>query len=114
MTDLPSDSRNWAVFAHLSAIVAAFFALAFLGPLVIWLLRRHEDPFVEAHAREALNFNLTLLVWLVVAVILALVLVGFLLLAVVGIGWLVLTVRAAVVAANGEPYRYPFTIRFVS
>lgn len=111
---IPAERRNWAVAAHLSAFVGAITALAFLGPLVVWLFKRHEDPFVEAHAREALNFNLTLLIWLAIGAVLALVVIGFFILAAVGIAWIVLTVVAAVRASNGEAYRYPMTIRFVS
>jgi uncharacterized Tic20 family protein len=111
---LSSENRNWAMAAHLSAFVGAWVALAFVGPLVVWLIKRDEHPFVEQHAREALNFNLTLLIYIVVAGILALVLIGIPLLIAIGITWLVLTIIAAVRAANGEPYRYPLTIRFVS
>lgn len=108
------ESRNWALFAHLSAFVAAWVALAFLGPLVIWLVKRHEDAFVETHAREALNFNLTLLIWVGVGIVLAFLLVGIPLLIAIGIAWIVLTIRGAIAASNGDTYRYPFTIRFVS
>lgn len=111
---LTSETRNWAMAAHLSAFVGAWVALAFVGPLVVWLIKRDQHPFVERHAREALNFNLTLLIYIVVAGILALALIGIPLLIAIGITWLVLTIMAAVRAANGEPYRYPLTIRFVS
>lgn len=122
MSELPSSAssgsssqvRNWAVVAHLSAFVGAWVALAFVGPLVVWLIKRDEHPFVAMHATEALNFNLSLLIWLAVAVPLSLLLIGIPLLITIGIAWLVLTVVAAVKAANGEEYRYPFTIRFVS
>ncbi|MGH8873769.1 MAG: DUF4870 domain-containing protein [Acidimicrobiia bacterium] len=108
------EARNWAVAAHLSAILGAWVALAFVGPLVVWLMKRQSDPFIELHAREALNFNLTLLIYLAVAFLLALVLIGFLLLAIIGVTWLILTIVAAVKASNGQAYRYPLTIRFVS
>lgn len=118
-----SESRNWAMGAHLSAFIGAWVALAFVGPLVIYLVRKDQDPFAEHHAKEALNFNLTVLVVMVVGVIaglvLSLVTFGLALLvfiplgAAIGIGWLVLTIIAAIRASNGEGYRYPFTIRFV-
>lgn len=108
------ESRNWALFAHLSAFVAAWVALAFLGPLVVWLVKRHEDAFVEEHAREALNFNITVLILVAIGIPLAFVGIGILLLIVVGIAWIVLTIRAAIAASNGDTYRYPLTIRFVS
>jgi uncharacterized protein len=121
---LSSEVRNWALGAHLSAFVGAFVALAFLGPLVVWLLRREEDEFSARHAREALNFNLTLLLLAVVATValvpLAILTVGLIIIpfaigaAVIGVAWIVLTIVAAVKAAEGSDYRYPLTIRFVN
>ncbi len=110
---LPNEVRNWALAAHLSAFLGAWVALAFLGPLVVWLVKREDHPFVEMHAREALNFNLSVLLYFIVGVVLAFVLIGFLLLAALGVIWLVFTIIAAVRASNGEPYRYPLTIRLV-
>ncbi len=109
---LPDEVRSWALAAHLSAFLGAWVALAFLGPLVVWLVKRNEHPFVEVHAREALNF-LSVLLYFIVGVVLAFVLIGFLLLAALGVIWLVFTIIAAVRASNGEPYRYPLTIRLV-
>ena len=111
---LSADSRNWAMAAHLLAIPSAAVALAFLGPLVVWLVKRSEDGFVEYHAREAVNFNLSVLVYFVIGVVLSFVLIGLPLLLVLGVLWIVATVMAAVRASKGEYYRYPLTIRFVS
>jgi uncharacterized protein len=122
---LSAESRNWAVGAHLSAFVGAWAFLAFVGPLVIWLIRRdYHDPFGDHHAKEALNFNLSMLVYLVAGTIIGFLVaivtlgLGLLVLVPVGIavaiGWVVLTIVAAVKANNGEGYRYPITIRFVS
>jgi uncharacterized protein len=121
---LPSDVRNWGLAAHLSAYVGAWVALAFLGPLVVWLIKREEHPFIDHHAKEALNFNISFLLYGIVGGVLA-VPIGLLTLgiglipiiivaAVLLIAWLILPILAAVKAANGEGYRYPFTIRFVS
>lgn len=110
---LSNEVRNWALAAHLSAFAGAWMALAFLGPLVVWLMKRHDHPFVATHAREALNFNLSVLLYAIVGFVLIFMLVGFLLLPLIGLMWLVFTVVAAIRASNGEPYRYPFTIRFV-
>lgn len=120
---LSSETRNWAMGAHLSAFAGALVALAFTGPLVVWLLKRDEDPFVEDHAREALNFNLSLLLYVVVGSIVTGVLflltfglVLFLAVPVAVLGacaWIVLTVLAAVAASEGRPHRYPLTIRFL-
>ena len=113
-------SNNWAMAAHLSALVAAFVGFAFLGPLVVYLARR-EDPYVRAHAAEALNFNLSVLIYAVVGgailFVLIILVVGLVLIPLViaaAVAWVVLVVLAGIKASKGEAYRYPLTIRFVS
>jgi uncharacterized Tic20 family protein len=115
------DARQWAMFAHLSAFLAALVGLSFLGPLVIYLVKKDESPFVADQAREALNFNLSVLIYGlalgIATFVLFIVLIGLLLIPVLialGIAWIVLTIVAAVKANNGEAYRYPLTIRMVS
>jgi uncharacterized Tic20 family protein len=118
----PSDEKTWAVIAHISALAALFIGLPFLGPLVVYLIKRDESPFVRAHAAASLNFQLSWLIWFAVlgiaTVVLIIVIVGFLLIPVILVGavaWLVLVILAAVKAGNGEPpMKYPLTIDFVS
>lgn len=109
----PESERNWAMAAHLSAFAAAYVALGFLGPLVVLLAVGNRSPYARRHAVEALNFNLTWLLYIVVAGILAFVLIGIPILILLGLAYLVLVVLAAVEASNGREYRYPLTIRFV-
>jgi len=117
-----SDEKTWAVIAHLSALAAAFVGFAFLGPLVVYLLKREESPYVRAHAAASLNFQLSWLIWGALLGIATFVLiffvVGLLLLPVIIVGaiaWLVLVILASVKANNGEPpMKYPLTISFVS
>jgi uncharacterized Tic20 family protein len=111
--EVSSNSRNLAMVSHLSAFVTFFGIPSLVGPLALWLLNR-DDPFVEAQAKEALNFNISFLLYGIVAAISIVVLVGLLALPAVLVTWFVLVIVAAVKAANGEDYRYPFTIRFVS
>jgi uncharacterized Tic20 family protein len=115
-----SSSYGWAALAHLSALVAIFVGFVFVGPLVVYLLKK-DDPFVRRHAAEALNFNLSVTLYAIVGgfvmVILIIFLVGLLLIPVAiaaGIAWFVLVIVAGLKANNGEEYRYPLTIRFVS
>jgi uncharacterized Tic20 family protein len=110
---LPSEDRNWAMGAHLSAFLAAYIALGFLGPLVVLLVRGDRSPFVRQHAVEALNFNLTVLIYVAISVILAILLIGILMLVALGILYVVAVIIGAVRASSGELYRYPLTIRFV-
>jgi uncharacterized Tic20 family protein len=108
------EERNWALAAHVGTFVAAWFAMGFLAPLVIMLVKGKDSPFVRRHAVESLNFQISLLIYLVVSAILALVLIGFVLMAAVGVFALVVIILATVKAANGEEYRYPLCIRMVS
>ena len=119
--EVSAESRNWAVIAHLSAIAAMFVALAFLGPLVVYLIKKDSDPFVRDQAAEALNYQLSWLLYGflggIVLVLLIVLVVGLVLIPLAiaaGIAWLVLIIVAALAASRGERYRYPLTIRFIS
>jgi uncharacterized Tic20 family protein len=111
--EVSSNSRNLATLSHLSAFITFFGIPSLVGPLVLWLLNR-DDPFVERQAKEALNFNISFLIYGVVAALSIILLVGLIALPVVLVTWFVLVIVAAVKAGNGEDYQYPFTIRFVS
>jgi len=118
------DDRTWATAAHWSALVAAFVALAFLGPLVVLLVKGSSSPWVRRHAVESLNFQLSMLIYgfvgTIVAIVGAVVTFGIGLLVIIPLAlvfaafWLVLTIIGAVRTGNGEDYRYPLTIRMVS
>lgn len=110
----PTEERTWAGAAHWGALVASIVALAFLGPLLVLLVKGRESAFVRRHAVESLNFQLSVLIYGLVSLVLCLLLIGFLLLVALGVAWLVLTIIGAVRASSGEDYRYPLTIRMVS
>jgi uncharacterized Tic20 family protein len=112
-SQISNDARNWATLSHLSAYVAFLGIPSLVGPLVIWLLKR-DDPYVDYHAKEALNFNISFLIYGIVATFSIIFLVGLLLLPVLLISWFVLVIVAAVKASSGEYYRYPMTLRFIS
>ena len=107
------DERNWAMGAHLSSFVAAWFALGFLGPLTVLLVAGPRSAFVRRHAVEALNFNFSVLLYLAVSAVLVIVLIGIPMLVAVGLVYLVAVVLGAMAAGRGEEYRYPLSIRFV-
>ncbi len=109
----PADERTWAGAAHWSALIASLVVLAFLGPLVVLLVKGNDSPFVRRQAVESLNFQLTILVAALISFALVFVVVGFLMLPLVGLAWLVFTVIGAVRASSGEDYRYPFSLRMV-
>lgn len=119
-----ADERNWASAAHWGSFVAAFFALAFLAPLVVMLARGPQSPFVRRHAVESLNFQISMLIYgtvgAIAAVLLTLVTFGLALVVMIpaalalAVLWIFLVIQASIRAANGEDYRYPFTLRLVS
>jgi uncharacterized protein len=111
---LSAESRQWGMFAHLSALIG--FLIPFgniLGPLIIWQIKKAEMPFVDDQGKEALNFQITVFIAVIVCIVLSFVLIGLLLLPVVGIAALVLTIMAGMKANAGETYRYPFTLRLI-
>lgn len=103
------DQRLWATLAHLSGLV-----LSIVGPLVIYLLMKDRGRFVRSQALEALNFQITVLIAVVVSAALIFVLIGLFLLPIIGVAAFVLMILAAIAANRGEEYRYPLTLRLVS
>lgn len=105
MTAENSDDRIWALLAHLS-----YFVFAIFGPLIIWLVKRDSSSFVEEQAKEALNFQLSIvLIGMLCGITIILLPVTILL----GIAGIVFSVMAGVKAYEGEDYRYPYTIRMI-
>jgi uncharacterized Tic20 family protein len=107
------EERNWALAAHLGPIVLSFLSAGIFGwlvPLVIWLTQKESSPFAANHARESLNFRITLLIAYVAAIVLILVLIGIPLLIAIIVTEIVLSVIAAIRASEGKPYRYPVAL----
>jgi len=107
---VPSDQRTMALAAHLLGIFTWF-----IGALVIWLINK-DDPskaFVTDQAKEALNFQITITIAMLICFVLMIVIIGGLLAPLVGIVSLVFSIIAAVKANNGELYRYPFALRLI-
>ena len=107
------DERMWAGAAHWGALVAMVVAMAFLGPLLVLLVKGNDSPFVRRQAVESLNFQLTILIAGLVSGVLILLGIGLILLPLVGLAWLVFTIIGAVKASSGEDYRYPLNLRMV-
>jgi uncharacterized Tic20 family protein len=106
----PSDQRLWSVLGHLGPLVAWF-----LAPLVIWLVFRGRGAFLEDHAKESLNFQITVAIAGLALGVLSVVTLGIgaLLYLPFGVAVLVFMIFAAVKASQGEAYRYPLTLRLV-
>jgi uncharacterized Tic20 family protein len=100
-----SDEKTMAVLSHILTIVAPI-----LAPLIIYLVKKNESRFVEWHARESLNFQITVAI---IIIILFITIVGILIAWIVGIISLVLVIIATIRASEGKLYKYPFSIRLI-
>jgi len=111
---LSHDEKNWGMFCHVAAL--AGFVVPFgniIGPLVIWLIKKDLYGFVDYNAKQALNFQITMIIALIVSALLCLVLIGFFLMIGIAIFALVVTIRAIVASSRGEYYVYPCSIQFI-
>ena len=109
------DARKWAMLCHIIALVGLLGnGVGFLlGPLLVWLFKKEDDPFIDEQGREAVNFQLTMLLAMIVSALLCLVLIGFVLIVIVGLMMIIFPIIGAIKANDGEHYRYPFAIRFI-
>jgi uncharacterized Tic20 family protein len=123
---ISAEERQWAMFAHLSALLGGLVTAGwagsvgcFIGPLVIWMLKKDTMPFVDDQAKEALNFNITVAIIFFVLLMLTLFTLGIGIIltgpvmVIVGLAWLVFTIIGGIKANQGERYRYPMTLRLV-
>jgi uncharacterized Tic20 family protein len=115
-TSAAGNVRTWCVMCHLSALAGFVIPGAghILGPLIVWLVKRGESAEIDAHGKEALNFQISMLIYNVVAGILCLLFIGFALLAVLHVLNVVFVIIAALRASEGQMYRYPLTLRLIN
>ena len=108
--------RTWCVLCHASALLGLFlhFLGHLLGPLIVWLVKRGDSPEIDAHGKESLNFQLSMLIYDAIAGILCIVLIGIPILIILWIMNTVFVIIASIRASEGQLYRYPFTIRFLN
>ena len=108
------EARQWGMFAHLSSLVGLVIPFGnFLGPLVVWLMKKDTMPFVDDQGKESMNFQITVFIALLVAGLTCLVGIGFFLLPIIGLAAAVMAILAGIKANEGVPYRYPFTLRLI-
>lgn len=109
-----ANIRTWSMLAHLSALCGFIIPLGnIIGPILVWQIKKHEMPAVVVHAKEALNFQISCFIYLVVSAILIAVVIGIPLMVAVGLFNLVCVIIAALKANDGRPWSYPITIRFL-
>jgi len=109
------SERNWGTACHLAAFAGFIIPIGggLLGPLVVYLVKRDEYPFVEDQGKESLNFQITMMIAYAIGAVLMVIGIGFLLLVFVSIYEIVMIIIAAVQASSGVWYRYPINIRLI-
>jgi uncharacterized Tic20 family protein len=120
----PPDAqvRQWAMFCHLSALVGLIVPFGtILGPLLVWLIKKNELPAIDQHGKDALNFQITVgIASVALGIVGGLTLafcvgIVFLILAVlIGLAGLIFAILNGIKANNGEPYKYPYSLKLVS
>lgn len=115
MTTDSASVRNWCVLVHAIALIGFFVPLAghIVGPLVIWLTKRNESPELDAHGKEAVNFQISMLIYSAIAALLCIVLIGIPILIILHILNPICVIIAAIQASDGKLFRYPLTIRLI-
>jgi uncharacterized Tic20 family protein len=110
----PQEERSWAMFTHLSAFAGLLLPLGnLIGPLLVWLIRRDRSAFVAEQGKEAVNFNISVVLAGMICGVLFYIFIGILLGVALFIYWLVMTIVAGIKAGEGIHYRYPFAVRLV-
>ena len=107
--------RMWGMLCHLTALIG-FIGIPFgnlLGPLVVWLVKKNDDPFIDEQGRESLNFQISMTIYMIVAGLLWFICIGIPLLIALAIADVILVIVASLKISDGEPYRYPLTIRLI-
>jgi len=108
------EERTWGMLCHLVVFTGYIIPLASIfGPLIIWMIKRDEMPFVDDQGKESLNFQITIMLAMIASGLLMFVLVGFVLIAVVVIFQFIVVIIASIKANEGVYYRYPLSIRFI-
>lgn len=110
------DARQWSMWIHLSGLCHYLLPIPGAGivaPLILWSMKKEDSPYIDENGKEAVNFQISILIYLAVAFLLCLVLIGFVLVPAVCLFQLVACVVAALKANDGEIMRYPMNIRFL-
>jgi uncharacterized Tic20 family protein len=112
---ISSDIRTWCVLCHASALLGIFlhFFGHLLGPLIVWLVKRGDSPEIDAHGKESLNFQLSMLIYDAIAFVLCFVLIGIPILILLWVLNTIFVIIASIQASEGKLYRYPLAISLI-
>ncbi len=108
------DATTFGMLCHLLALTGYIIPFGnIIGPLVVWMMKKNDSEFIDACGRDSINFQISILIYMIVAGILVLVVIGIPLLIALGIFNLVCVIIASIKAADGVRYSYPLTLRFL-
>lgn len=107
--EVTSDEKTFAIIANISPLL-----FGFIGPLVIFLIKKDQSKFVRENARHALNFQISVLIYAIISLFLMLFIIGFFLIIILAISNFILIIIGAIKASNGEIYSYPLELNIVN
>tara|TARA_R110002111_G_scaffold89753_1_gene139689 strand:- start:49 stop:468 length:420 start_codon:yes stop_codon:yes gene_type:complete len=102
-----SESKMLGMLAHLLGI------MGFLGPLIIWLIKKDDDPYVDEHGKESLNFQITMMIAFFISGMSTIIFIGCITTPILVVADIILCIMAGMKANEGISYKYPLTIRFI-
>jgi hypothetical protein len=116
--EVNKEACMWAMFCHLAGLGWLLWWImpligGVIGPLILWQIKKDKYPFIDEQGKEALNFQISMLLYCIVAGVLCFACIGFVLLVIVGVVDTLFAIIASIKAGNGQHYRYPLTIRFI-
>lgn len=107
MNNISSDEKTMGMLCHLSGLFTIF------GPLIIWLIKKDESKFIDENGKQALNFQISIFIYSIIASILIVILIGIPLLIAIGIFDLIMIIIASIKAADGQVFQYPLSIQIL-
>ena len=111
---LSESERNWAMFCHLAAFAGFLFPFGgIIGPMICWLSRRDESTWINENGKASLNFQLSILLYIVLAVPLCIILIGIPIVIILGTLKIIFIIIASIKASRGEEFKYPLAIPFI-
>ena len=114
LSKLSESERNWAMLCHLSAFAGFFFPFGgIIGPLICWLSRKDESLWIDMNGKASMNFQLSVLLYIVLAVPLCFIIVGIPIVMFLGLLKIVCIVIASIKASKGEKFKFPLSIPFI-
>jgi uncharacterized protein len=112
--EISKDAKTFGMLCHLAALAGFIIPMgSIVGPLIIWLIKKNEMPFVDDQGKESLNFQITVFIAILVCIPLSFIIIGIPLMFVIAIGALVFAIIAAMKANEGIAYRYPWALRLI-